>query len=329
MASSGKNKNNPSPDNNTTDSTAAPSDDNQAAAEHDSEVIYELVAKAKNNPNSEQASVENLISQVERLCQEYAAVNEKLEHSLQTTHRLSQQLEQTQKTKPAYLPLAVGGAAILIAIAALIFAVNIQRDVADAKKSLTALTDQMVADKNQTALKLNQMDGRLTQMTERVDSVFTADNLDNVLQITRELRQQINALANKKLLNLHPELATPKINLPSATLTPEQLADKEAEKKARQAKLAAAHQAETGDWRATFLSLKDKATATARTNRLKSLGLQIDLTEAKLKKQLYYRIVSRSFKSREEAQSYAAQVKKISAEQGIDLGTDPAIVAKK
>lgn len=191
------------------------------------EVIYDLVLKNKNtSTNDELQLTEALLEQVQKLCEQYESVNEKLEQSLISSDALNKQLEQSKKTPPNHTALAIACTALLISVGTVFTVFDMQRDVTDFKTLLNSLTKQEVLEKKQTTLKIQELNKKIIQLSERVDKVFTIDNMDNVLQITRELRKQVNELANKKLSSLHSNHApnqAREIILPSLKLTDEQI----------------------------------------------------------------------------------------------------------
>jgi hypothetical protein len=152
---------------------------------------------------------ESLHEQVAKLCHEYEAIHQQLETSLAASNELTKQLAASRKqTTLNYLILGVAGFALLLAIVSTVVTMSIQRDVNDLKDSFAALANQTVATKKETALKVKELEERVGQLNTKMDEFFTADNLDNVLQVTKELKKQIHALTSKStaVSNLHAQL---------------------------------------------------------------------------------------------------------------------------
>jgi cell division protein FtsN len=290
------------------------------------EVIYDLVAKNKNASN-ETLLAKNLAEQVANLCQEYESINEKLEKSLLASEHLIKQLAQAKKHTGNYTALIIAGVAVLIGAGAALAAIDMQRDVADLKSSLASLTQQLVLEKQQADAKSKDIDSKIAQLTDRADKVFSAENMDNVLQVTKELRKQMRALAGKNLsaLNARNQFGEasnkPKISLPSLNLDAKELlqskndksvpiAKVDAAKKAQDVKLAAVNVEGQGNWIVTFGSFKDKTFAKNTADKLTTAGIPVEITQVKLKKQMGYRVMSRTFKNKPEAQNHADYVKK-------------------
>lgn len=222
------------------------------------DVIYELVVEdEKDNGNfanesaNEPSEAANLNEQVARLCHEYEVINQQLEKSLVASNDLTRQLEKSKKVVTAsYVALGVAGLACLLGVGAIMTGISMQRDVDDLKSSLVTLTNQTTAAKQELTLKNQNLDGQIAQLHGKVDKVFADNNLESVLQVTQELKKQVNALANKNLaiMSSHnhsekPQLKESKVSLPSLKLDSgaETATDKKQllEKTAQNAKLPA------------------------------------------------------------------------------------------
>lgn len=141
---------------------------------------------------------ESLSEQVAKLCNEYQAIHKQLETSLAASNALTKQLETSKKQAATHhLTLGVAGLALLLGIVATVVTVSIQRDVTDLQDSLAVLENQTATTDKAIVLKIQEADGRVGQLNTKVDEVFTADNLENVLEVTKELRKQIHAITNK------------------------------------------------------------------------------------------------------------------------------------
>ena len=177
-------------------------------------------------PENEAMEAASLNAQVTRLCQEYAAINQQLEKSLTASNELAKQLEKSKKLVAAsYVALAIAGFSCLLGIGSVVAGVSMERDVNDLRSSLAALTNQLTVAKEESTLKNQALNGQVAQLNEKVDKIFASDNLDSVLQVTQELKKQINALANKNLAimasHAHSAPPQPKVSLPSLKVNSE------------------------------------------------------------------------------------------------------------
>jgi cell division protein FtsN len=326
----------------------------------------------------------SLAEQVANLSREYETINKQLEKSLLATHELTQQLAQSKNLSAShYLAMGVTSLAFLIAFGAVVASVNMERDVSDLKSSLNGLIAQTAAEKKQLAAKNKEIDNQIAQLNGKVNSIFAADNLDNVLQVTQELKKQVNALANKNLAilsNSHNHLnnQTPKtdkaekasllalksrdegqpIAKKDSLATPALLAAKsplpsnaepektqpvktesakaeidnkpsetpktdkiKAEEKPETTKPTDTEASKPEHWALAFGTFRDKNLAQIAASKLKNSGVSVEVVEVKRKKIVFYRVVSKSFKSKKEARHHAAQVKK-------ELGLYSAVVKK-
>lgn len=171
-------------------------------------------------PENEAMEAASLNAQVTRLCQEYAAINQQLEKSLTASNELAKQLEKSKKLVAAsYVALGIAGFSCLLGIGSVVAGVSMERDVNDLRSSLAALTNQVTVAKEESTLKNQAFNSQVTQLNEKVDKIFASDNLDSVLQVTQELKKQVNALANKNLAIMagqrHSTPPQPKVSLPS------------------------------------------------------------------------------------------------------------------
>lgn len=298
------------------------------------DLIYELVVEPKSTATNEEALSENvnLNEQIEKLYREYEAINQQLEKSLVASQELTKQLEASKKVvKTSYMAVAVAGLAVLLAVGGIVVEINLQRDVTDLQNSIAALTGQVAVVKKEAVLKNQEMDKRVAQLNTKVEQIFAADNLENVLQVTRELRKQVSALASKNLamMNIRNAADQPKeISLPSLKLsaeqlqTPQKLAANQATEKsfatdavklAQGDKLASANNGEhsdaDGNWTVVFATLKNKKLAATTENKLKKAGIAVEIKEIKAKKHVWYRLEGKTFTNQQEAQTHAEQVR--------------------
>jgi hypothetical protein len=313
------------------------------------EVIYELVVEDKNTAEKESPDTVGLSEQVEKLCREYEAINQQLAQSLVAANELSQQLEKSKKVVAAsYVALAGAGLAFLVGIAAVVVGISMQRDVADLTNSVSALAAQTAVVKKDSTLTTKDMNARIAQLDEKVDKIFAMDNLDTVLQVTRELRKQVNALAHKNLamMNLHDETTKAhKILLPSFKLNAEkplqsdkklsdtQRVDKsvlttaqpDAAKKAQDDKLASvsnvANDAGNANWMVAFGTFKDSVLAKEAAHKFEKAGVLVDIIQLKNRKHPRYRVVSKAFKNKLDALNHADYIEKT-------LGFHSAVLTK-
>jgi hypothetical protein len=175
------------------------------ASEHQAEEVLQ-----ESEPAPDADLPESLSDQVAKLCNEYQAIHKQLETSLAASNALTKQLETSKKQAATHhLTLGVAGLALLLGIVATVVTVSIQRDVTDLKDSLAALENQTATTDKAVVLKIQEVEGRVGQLNTKVDEVFTADNLENVLEVTKELRKQIHALTNKStaISSLHSHSA--------------------------------------------------------------------------------------------------------------------------
>lgn len=170
------------------------------------EVIYELVEEDKNTVPDETleptdfTEPANLNEQVEKLCREYESINRQLEKSLIASDDLSKQLEKSKKGMAAgYIAMLIAGLAFLASAGAIVVVINMQRDLTDLKNSVAALVSQTAIVKTDTAMKIKEIDGQIAQLNDKIDKVFAVDNVNNVLQVTKELKKQVHDLASKKV----------------------------------------------------------------------------------------------------------------------------------
>ena len=207
----------------------------------DDDVIYELVVDEKENSldfqatdtSSEPSSAEiletqDLNDQVAKLCSEYAGINQQLEKSLTSSNELSRQLEKSRKVVTAsYVALGIAGLACLLGIGTFVTTINMQRDVDDLKEMLATENAKIVTLKQEAIEKDKATDGQIVLLNEKVDKIFASNDLESVLQVTQELKKQVNALASKNLaamenqshLENHPPRES-KVSLPSLKVKP-------------------------------------------------------------------------------------------------------------
>lgn len=278
-----------------------------ALAEPDGhEDIYELVVEeAKDNSNSasesefanESLETASLNEQVATLCREYEAINQQLEKSLIISNELAKQLEKSKKVVAAgYIALGIAGFACLLGVGAVVAGVSMERDVNDLRNSLAALANQTTVIKEQSTLKNQAIAGQIAQLNGKVDKIFASDNLNSVLQVTQELKKQVNALANKNLAIMNHQPKESKISLPSLKLNSDtqsaavnnQQADKTAP--------------------ATKVDETQKKAQDANPAVLDD----IETIPAKQKKHHWYQRLSKKFKRQQKAPKHAEHIDKTS-----------------
>jgi hypothetical protein len=88
----------------------------------------------------------------------------------------------------------------------------------------------------------------------------------------------------------------------------------DAEKKKQENKLPALNPSEVAEldssWTVVFGTYKDKKLAKATASKLEKAGIEVETVSIKLKKHHGYRLVSKTFKNKQEAQNYADAVEK-------------------
>jgi len=152
-------------------------DSQSAAVSHPDEDIYDLVDEA--HPVHEHPTEnETLSEQVGHLCREYKTINLQLENSLAASDKLQKQLESTKKPGGiVYLTLTIAALALVGVAAVAAIGWQMQQKIANVQSSTLM--------------------ARLNQVDEKVNKIFEAENADDVLQVTRALKQQVSDLADK------------------------------------------------------------------------------------------------------------------------------------
>lgn len=306
----------------------------------DDEPIYELVLEEKTAAGNEAPSsaTTSLNEQVEKLCREYEAVNQQLEKSLLASNELSKQLENSKKVVAAsYIALSVAGLALLAGIGAVVMGINMQREAVDLRNSVAALNSQALVEKKQTALTNEKINAQIVELNDKVDKIFAVDNLDNVLQVTRELRKQVHALADKNLALMSntqsrpvteaakpdkmvqpalkadagPALSRDKKSAVNQPVDEPVAAKTETIKKTPEDKPQPDKNADSNaHWTVIVGTFKDKNLAKETVGKFKKAGLGVEIEQIKQKKQVWHRVVSKKFASKQDAQNYAEQMEK-------------------
>lgn len=302
--------------------------------------VYELVLEDKVATTDEQPTDASLNEQVAKLCHEYEAINQQLEKSLIASNDLTNQLEKSKKVVTiGYVALFVGVLAFLVGLGAAVVGINMQRDIDDLRASVASLTSQLALAKKETTLHTKELDGRTALLSDKLDKILAVDNLDDVLQVTGELRKQVDALASKNLgiINTRNQAANASVNpnkisspspkpdsaAPSQTdksLAANHPVDKaepatkvDAAKKVHDDKLDSVRETTNNNaganWAVTLGAFKDKTLARHAVNRFKNAGISAVIVQTKVKKHVWYRVVSKGFKDKQEAQKHAEQVK--------------------
>lgn len=152
-------------------------DSQSTAVSHPDEDIYDLVDEA--HPVHEHPTEnESLSEQVGHLCREYKTINLQLENSLAASDKLQKQLESSKKTSGiVYLTLTIAALALVGVVAVAAISWQMQQKLAK-------------VDSSKLIVRLNQVD-------EKVNKIFEAESADDVLKVTRALKQQVSDLADK------------------------------------------------------------------------------------------------------------------------------------
>jgi hypothetical protein len=158
----------------------------------DEEEIYDLVVEEATTDYRQEIAI--LSNQVEHLSREQEALHLQLKNALIASNNLTKQLAKAKKGRASsHLALLVAGLA-LVAVAAL---------ATIGWEMQLKLTDVMAnADRQGEAAK--QVTVRLNDVDDKVTKIFEAENSDNLLQITRALKAQVGALADRTLATAAP-----------------------------------------------------------------------------------------------------------------------------
>jgi len=152
-------------------------DSQSTAVSHPDEDIYDLIDEA--HPVHEHPTEnETLSEQVGHLCREYKTINLQLENSLAASDKLQKQLEKSKKNSGiVYLTLTIAGLALVGVAAVAAIGWQMQQKLAKVESSTLM--------------------ARLNQVDEKVNKIFKAENAEDVLQVTRALKEQVSDLADK------------------------------------------------------------------------------------------------------------------------------------
>ncbi len=309
---------------------------------NDEDIVYELV-------ENESINNESLYEQIKQLQQNQESMAEQLNDAFAASNKLARQLKKERQVRRAsmtsYVALTMASLALIIGIAAAFFTGSLQSEMTKLKNTIATLKNHQHQEKNITAVDAKYIHARIDDLAIKLDKSLV-ENV-NVQEIIPSKKPQDNLIKQLDLLttNDKPEIknekpstsnlsTTSELKPPVLTnlLSKEKSIDKNANKEKRPLinqddninkasdKLVLAPEVLKNKiikqpntqktWVVALGSYKNASTATRNANNYRNKGVTIIISKVNRQEQVWHRLLTKPFVSKQKASTYAEQVKR-------------------